>query len=257
MKPPLVLFTTIGVLLTTPGLRAATDCDASHLLQEYPERRFSQELLANVAKTADSLMKLTNESDMLVFLGRSPLYIAEALEAKGARRQIRRIAISTAPYYRSDPPTRVQLLAFRDYMERNGVTPKTIAQTPGRVYLVDFVLTGETIKAFKAILIDWERESGGDGRAVTAKLSVVKLVKKATGSGGEIINPMTSPRLTLPLIGITVDFRLLQIANSQQDASTLGIRYPPQLWGVVDPDGEEPSEAARKFRRQVLRSSAP
>ena len=218
-------------------------------------KRFSERHLREISKAADTIIGATKGSDTIVFLGRSPLYVAESLESKGVARRLVRIAISGAPYsLESGEPTHSQIGAFRRYLEKNGISPGAIADAPGTFFLIDAVYFGRTIRGFTRILEDWAREEGRNPRSVIRKLELIKLTH----------NNMLADRYTqgfffgqagnsspgLPTSRLTMDEETLELISHFSDEFNLGMHYPPSLWDTASVE-ENPSAAAMALRRQV------
>ena len=167
----------------------------------------------------DALIEETTEGDRLIFVGRSPLYVADALEATGIKRQIHRIAFSASFFGNHDPfPTEER--AFREYLTDEGITPESLYHTPGRIVLVDLVYRGRTLRAFAEILNTW---------SLTQGLSIHEKLR--------------SFDIKLPTMSFS---RAHKITNSH----SLGSFYPPSQWPHTRPTRVLSPEIQRR-RRQL------
>ena len=225
-----------SLLLCCQYVSFADDCPPSveELYAFFNIGRFTEDNLKSISGTADAITRLTNESDILVFLGRSPLYIAESLESKGARRQVHRIAFSDAVI----APTRSQLLSYRRYLESNGITPERIAKAaPNRVYLVDYALSGRTIVAFANILKDWAEETGYNANSVVRNLQPIVLIyDNELVRIGKALKSNTGNPIELPVVSIAMDSATLNKLVAFFDDVTLGAYYPARLWSLGPPE---------------------
>ena len=206
---------------------------------------FTQRHLRSISKAADIITDLTDEEDALIFLGRTPLYIAESLESKGVERQTYRIAFSMKGLM---SPHSIEADAFRRYLEDSGLTPETIANISGKIYIVDTVEYGNTIRDFAGILKDWAVEKGHSVQSVTEKLEVIRLI---FGSPLADIGERGVLRKSgLAFVELRMHKGTLRRLSVMPRELTLGPHYPPDQW-YWPPPRFNPSEGALDLRRQV------
>ena len=213
---------------------------------------FTNAHLEAISQTASAIIRNTGPHDVLVFLGRSPLYIAESIEAKGANRNIRRVAFSMLM---ADEPDRQALRAFRNYLGLNDLSPWRT--TKGKIFIIDHLSRGHTVRTFAQILKDWAVEEGDIyAKALQRKIEVFNLTSREI-MGEEYESGFSSvsrigPRRSvgLPVTNFYMSKDTLDKLITASADESLGVHYPPTSWALGFPRSS-PSFKAQEMAQQV------
>lgn len=133
-----------------------------------PESYFSSEEIESLYKGASFVLDITPPYSMILGIGQSPSYLVESLKTLSSLRgeegrKIMNLPFSGAPdlivgrlgsvFSPESLVTPSSLTFARNLFEAEGFSPSALSQQ--KLYLLDYVMTGENIRAFIKFLKDW------------------------------------------------------------------------------------------------------
>lgn len=213
---------------------------------------FSLEQLSEITSCSRLIYSQTEEKDVVVFLGRSPLWLAEFWKYKNVDRNFFTLAFSGRPFnYPGLIPAAEQLKGYRTYLNKLGFTTAT-NNLKGKFIVVDYSDNGSSICCFYKTLNTlsgqfYHRES------FLNKFTFYHLTSPRIAESTEQ-NLFAEQRRHMAFFNVTQIIMdpntLIPIANCF-DEESLGVHFPYSDWNQVDPLAHIPSEKAFSLQKQL------
>lgn len=217
----------------------------------------------NFLKVSEKVVK-NYKNDHIVGLGRSPLWFLEAAKLKkDGIENYTPAAFSGGWFYQvpdteklqrieAQAPNKEQTKAYRDYLTKLNLDPEMIVkqnkQTGKKVVIVDFLDTGKGVHSFIDFLQSWADEKKLDKNSFKKALSVHSIESMENPS------PYSPPSqvgrdVTLVKGSIYRDF----FSGTTGAKNALGIKYPPEKWGKIDPLASQKIEPKIKHFKNLVK----
>ena len=208
---------------------------------------FTEVNLEDINRAADIIIDNTTPSDTLIFLGRTPLYVLEALRAKGVPRRVHTVAFSgfndkhPSFVYVHAERSKKRIQNFRDHLTQNRITPEELSTAEGRIVLIDHIHTGRTVGSFLRILKDWTHDKQLPYDEINQRLKVVNLTNKT-------IHAANPPRLNgIEAVDVYMKISSLHRIRDTSEEEELGLPWSFHQWDDP-PLHHHPSETAQRLR---------
>ena len=188
---------------------------------------FPEVRLQEIIRVTEVIEQQTHPEDLLIMLGRAPLWVAEAMILNGSQKNIKKVAFSGKPYATEESvPTWKQLKAYRRYLEFLSINIDSLINHPGKIVVVDHLQTGSTVLGFIKILCAWVFEK--EHINIEDKFRIINLTR---------IDLLDSPiqkfyleNIEYPIFNITMESFANYALSNCKDEESLGIYFPISHW---------------------------
>jgi hypothetical protein len=187
----------------------------------FPEAR-----LQEIIRVTEVIEQQTHPEDLLIMLGRAPLWFAEAMVLKGSQKNIKKVAFSNAPYATEESiPTWEQLKAYRKYLEFLSINTESLINHPGKIVIIDHVQTGSTVLGFIKILCDWVFEK--EHINIQDKFRIINLTRTDLF---ELSQELYLKDIKYSIFNINMESFANCALSNCRDEDSLGIYFPISHW---------------------------
>lgn len=174
----------------------------------------------------ESLKRLTHQDDVLIFLGNSPLWIAEVVEFVCPNLRTLKIPFSVGHYGRKSIDISVpQRNAFIQTLLNEGVIEE-LRKTKGRIVIGDYVRSGYSLALFTELISNAMPDLGIFGR----RLMIVNFTYP---TGLEVTNKLISNFQTIATqerYDVLLNHSDVHWMAETPETQSLGVSFPPEKW---------------------------
>jgi HEAT repeat protein len=218
--------------------------------------------LQNLKLAAERLQASINSDDTVVSLGQSPVWIVKTMQAmdsspdrfvylafSGKWFELAGQDSAFVPYFKKDTnqPNSLQKVTYRQYLRELKLDPESIVSKKGKTVIVEYKISGVSLKSFLSFLSEWAKELNID---IQGKVELKIFVEDVN------INIMFRPGETMfgfPTRYLEVESKLIDgLSVSDRYDDRLVTKYPFKEWTDINPQEFIFSENARLVHFCIL-----